>query len=97
MLGLHYSKIISTATTNCYIFLLTVTMKVLVLCALVAGAMSALVEFRDKDIFEPLSDEMIWFINKMNTTWKVIIKILFIISHQGLQFKKNYLDKLQII
>lgn len=45
-------------------------MKVLVLCALVAGAMSALVEFRDKDIFEPLSDEMIWFINKMNTTWK---------------------------
>lgn len=74
-------------------------MKVLVLCALVAGAMSALVEFRDKDIFEPLSDEMIWFVNKLNTTWKVIIKILFItcISHQGLQFKKNYLDKLQII
>lgn len=48
-----------------------VTMKVLVLCALVAGAMSALVEFRDKDIFEPLSDEMIWFINKLNTSWKV--------------------------
>ena len=49
-----------------------VTMKVLVLCALVAGAMSALVEFRDKDIFEPLSDEMIWFINKLNTSWKVL-------------------------
>lgn len=62
-----------------FFLLLTVTMKVLVLCALVAGAMSALVEFRDKDIFEPLSDEMIWFINKMNTTWKVIMKTLFII------------------
>lgn len=90
MLGLQYFIIISTATTNCYIFLqLTVTMKVLVLCALVAGAMSALVEFRDKDIFEPLSDEMIWFINKLNTTWKVIMKILFLISHQGLQFKQK--------
>lgn len=54
-------------------------MKVLVFCVFVVGVMSAFVEFRDKDIFELFLDEMIWFVNKMNIIWKVIMKILFII------------------
>ncbi|KAK3087280.1 hypothetical protein FSP39_004004 [Pinctada imbricata] len=45
-------------------------MKVLILLALTALAAADYVFDSESKVFKPLSDEMIWFINKVNTSWK---------------------------